>query len=89
MQRLKDPTAAAVTNSGLGFVSVKVGNAYVNAIEKNLNEITAGINFYFLKHQDKLFFDVSRLTREFALYQGIKPTDQNDSRFRSMVQVKF
>ena len=89
MQRLKDPTAAAVTNSGLGFVSVKVGNGYVNAIEKNLNEITAGINFYFLKHQDKLFFDVSRLTREFALYQGTKPTDQNDSRFRSMVQVKF
>jgi Phosphate-selective porin O and P len=89
MQRLKDPTAAAVTNSGLGFVSVKVGNAYVNAIEKNLNELTAGINFYFNKHQEKLFFDVSRLTREFALYQGTKPTDQNDSRFRSMVQVKF
>ena len=89
MQRLKDPTAAAVTNSGLGFVSVKVGNAYVNAMEKNLNELTAGINFYFNKHQHKLFFDVSRLTREFAFYQGIRPSEQSDSRFRSMVQLKF
>ncbi len=89
MQRLKDPTAAAVTNSGLGLVSVKVGNAYVNAMEKQLNELTAGVNFYFNKHQHKLFFDVSRLTREFALYQGSKPSDQSDSRFRSMVQLKF
>ena len=89
MQRLKDPTALAVTNSGLGFVSVKVGNAYVSSMEKQLNELTAGVNFYFLKHQDKLFFDVSRLTREFAMYQGNKPSTQSDSRFRSMVQLKF
>ena len=90
VERLKDPTAAAVTNSGLGFVSVKVGNAYVNAIEKRLNEVTAGVNFYFGKQQHKLFFDVSRLTRDFALNPGIPtPDKQSDSRFRSMVQFKF
>ncbi|HQU33450.1 MAG TPA: porin [Thermoanaerobaculaceae bacterium] len=89
IERLKDPTPQAVTNSGLGFVSVKVGSAYVSAMEKQLNEITAGINFYFNKHQHKLFFDVSSLTREFARYQGTKPSNQSDKRFRSMVQFKF
>ncbi len=90
VQRLKDPTAAAITNSGLGFVPVKVNGTYVNAIEKRLNEITAGVNFYFHKQQQKLFFDVSSLTRDFADNPGVtKPEQQKDKRFRSMVQLKF
>jgi hypothetical protein len=89
IHRLKDPTAAKVTNSGIGFVSVSNGSTYVNAMENRLSELTGGINIYFNKNQEKLFFDVSRLTRTFASYQGYTPNDQQDTRFRSMVQVKF
>lgn len=89
IERLVDPTPEAVVNSGLGFASVWNGEAYVSAMEKQMSEITAGVNFYYFKHQYKLFFDVSQLTREFAEYQGYTPDDQQDYRFRSMIQVKF
>lgn len=89
IERLQDPTAEAVTNSGMGFVNVWNGDAYVAAIEKQISEITAGVNFYYGKHQHKLFFDLSQLTREFAEYQGYTPDDQEDIRFRTMLQFKF
>jgi hypothetical protein len=88
VERLKDPTADAVINSGLGFVQVLKGSSYVNAIEKRLTESTAGLNVYFGSHQHKLFFDFSLLRREFAPYQGYTPRDQLDRRFRSMIQLK-
>jgi len=91
VQRLKDPTAQAVSNSGLGFVQAWNGTAFVNAIEDKLTEVTAGVNFYIgaQKHQHKLFFDVSLLGREFVEHNGFTPDDQKDTRFRSMLQVKF
>lgn len=88
VERLKDPTADAVTNSGLGFVQVWNGTEFVAAIEERLSETTAGVNIYFGAHQHKLFFDVSTLTRGFAPYHGYTPGEQKDTRFRSMIQVK-
>ena len=91
VQRLKDPTGDAVKNSGLGFAKVWNGATYVDGMEDKLTEITAGVNFYIgaQKHQHKLFFDVSRLGRSYAAYQGFTPEDQEDTRFRSMLQFKF
>ena len=76
-------------NSGLGFASVRHGEGYVQAMESQISELTAGVNIYMGKHQHKLFFDLSQLTREFETYQGVTPDDQQDIRFRSMLQVKF
>lgn len=89
IERLKDPTPEAVINSGLGFATVRHGEGYVQAMESQISELTAGVNIYMGKHQHKLFFDLSQLTREFETYQGVTPDDQQDTRFRSMLQVKF
>lgn len=89
--RLKNPTPEAVATSGLGFVSMWNGDEYVEAIEDELSEITTGLNIYLGRalHQHKLFFDVSRLARSFVENDGFKPEDQEDLRFRTMLQLKF
>jgi len=91
VERLKDATPAGVLNSGLGFVALKEGEAYLDAIEGTLSETTAGVNVYLggLAHQHKVFVDASRLTRSFVAYHGFAPDAQEDWRLRSMVQLKF
>jgi hypothetical protein len=81
------PSAAAVPNAGLGFVQVKTGSTCVDAMEDRFSEFTGGIRSPFNGH--KLFFDVARLTRTFAPYHGFGPHDQQDTRFRPIVQFKF
>jgi hypothetical protein len=94
--RLLNPTVASVRNSGLGFARVRnAAGEFQEAAEKKIDEVTGGLNFYLSRnHQHKLFFDYSRLTRQFAGYvtqgelNGSVP-DQKDSRFRAMIQMKF
>ncbi|MEW6337583.1 MAG: porin, partial [Acidobacteriota bacterium] len=90
VERMQNPTAEKAKNSGLNLPQVWNGTKYVDALEKLLTETTAGVNFFFgAGHQHKLFFDVSLLTRQFEPYNGFAPDDQEDKRFRSMLQFKF
>ena len=92
VERLEDATPEAVAESGLGFVDVwnDDTDAYQKTIEDTLTELTAGVNFYLHRgHQHKLFFDISQLSRSFQAYNGFAPDDQDDIRFRSMLQFKF
>jgi len=92
IERLEDATPEAVVESGLGFAKVwnPATGAYQDAMEEKISEITAGLNFYLHQgHQHKLFFDVSQLTRSFQEHQGFDPDDQEEYRFRSMLQLKF
>jgi hypothetical protein len=96
-QRVKDATPIAVRNSGLGFAKVRNANGVMqDAVEKNLREMTFGVNWYLsgAQHQHKFFVDYSRLTREFEGFAsgtqivGAAP-DQQDNRVRAMLQFKF
>ncbi len=91
VQRLKDPTRDAAVESGLGLVKVlNDSGGYSDALEGTLSEATVGVNFYFGEgHQHKLFIDCSRLGRSFEPLDGFDPADQEDTRFRSMMQLKF
>jgi hypothetical protein len=91
VRRLKDPTRDAALESGLGLVRVLDDSGdYSDALEGTLSEATVGVNLYFGEgHQHKLFFDCSRLGRSFEPLDGFDPADQEDTRFRSMVQLKF
>ncbi len=92
IERLEDPTPEALVETGLGFAQVwnPATGAYESAMEDTISEITAGLNFYLDQgHQHKLFFDVSQLTRSFLEYNGFEPDDQEEIRFRSMLQLKF
>ncbi|MBI4916342.1 MAG: hypothetical protein HY825_10885 [Acidobacteria bacterium] len=91
VRRLKDPTRDAAVESGLGLVRVldEAGD-YSDALEGTLSEATVGVNLYLGEgHQHKLFFDCSRLGRSFEPLAGFDPADQEDTRFRSMVQLRF
>lgn len=90
LQRLRQPTAEAAQRSGLGLARVESGGAWVNAVEKVLNEVTLGGNLYFGHgHQHKLFFDLSRLSRRFDASPGPAPAAQRDRRLRTMLQFRF
>jgi hypothetical protein len=100
IERLKEPTYRSAVDSGLGVANVLVDGEYVPGIEGAISELTAGVNWYINEgHRHKLQFDVSRLQREFAADPnaviGGEPTpiaapdDQEDFRFRAMVQLVF
>jgi hypothetical protein len=97
IERLKDPTVEAVMNSGLGFAKVKnAAGVFQEAVEKKMTETTFGVNWYLsgAAHQHKIFVDFTRLSREFAGFVtagglGASAPDQNDSRVRAMLQLKF
>jgi hypothetical protein len=95
IERLRNPTVAAALDSGLGVASVwnPAAGSFGQAVEKAIREVTAGFSIYLSgSHAHKLFFDVSRLTREFARVDEpgyFTPADQEDSRFRTMVQFFF
>lgn len=83
VERLIDNTKADSLASGLGLVSFEGAN---NAVEDNLTEYTAGINYYIDGHRLKLMADYG------VLYRGFSPAgpgavdDQRDIRARGMVQ---
>ena len=90
VKRMEDNDVAKSNASGLGLVSVNGGTN--NAIEKNLQEYTAGVNYYFYGHNLKFLVDYSYLIRGLAGVPGTTvPVDgnQHDNRFRSMVQFYF
>jgi hypothetical protein len=91
VERLKSPTRDAAIASGLGLVLVRdATGGYSSTLEGTLSEKTVGLNFYFGEgHQHKLFFDLSLLGRSFEPLNGFDPADQEDKRFRSMLQVRF
>ena len=89
VERMEDNNVAKSNASGLGLVSVNGGTN--NAIEKNLQEYTAGLNYYFYGHNLKLSVDYSYLIRDFIRVPGatVSVDDQHDNRFRTMVQYYF
>ncbi len=90
VERMEDNNVAKSNASGLGLVSVNGGTN--NAIEKNLQEYTVGLNYYFYGHNLKLFVDYSYLIRDFIRVPGATvpvDDDQHDNRFRTMMQFYF
>ncbi|HBR21613.1 MAG TPA: hypothetical protein DD713_03455 [Nitrospiraceae bacterium] len=90
VERMEDNNVAKSNASGLGLVSVNGGTN--NAIEKNLQEYTVGLNYYFYGHNLKLSLDYSYLIREFTEVPGATvpvDDDQHDNRFRTMMQFYF
>jgi phosphate-selective porin OprO/OprP len=90
VERMEDNNVAKSNASGLGLVSVNGGTN--NAIEKNLQEYTVGLNYYFYGHNLKLFVDYSYLIRDLAEVPGATvpvDDDQHDNRFRTMMQFYF
>ena len=90
VERMEDNNVAKSNASGLGLVSVNGGTN--NAIEKNLQEYTVGLNYYFYGHNLKLFVDYSYLIRDFIRVPGATVPvdgDQHDNRFRTMMQYYF
>jgi hypothetical protein len=90
VQRMKDNDVAKSYASGLGLVSVNGGTN--NAIEKNLQEYTVGLNYYFYGHNLKLLVDYSYLIRDLDSVPGATvPVDgnQHDNRVRSIIQFYF
>lgn len=89
VERLKDNNAAKSLASGLALVSVNGGTN--NAIEDNLQEYTVGLNYYLYGHNMKIFVDYSYLVREFIPVPGATGSldDQNDNRYRAMLQFYF
>jgi hypothetical protein len=99
-QRLRPATYRASIDSGLLVAHVFDGEEYVPQIEGKISEITVGVNWFINDgHRHKLQVDTSWLTREFADDPGAvidgEPSpiealpDQNDWRFRAMIQLVF
>jgi hypothetical protein len=89
VERLNDNNVADSLASGLGLVSFNGGTN--NAIEDNLQEYTVGLNYYFHGHNLKFFVDYSYLIRELISVPGstVSVDDQNDNRYRAMMQWYF
>jgi Phosphate-selective porin O and P len=90
VERMEDNNVAKSNASGLGLVSVNSGTN--NAIERNLQEYTVGLNYYFYGHNLKLFVDYSYLIRNLTGVPGAAAPvddDQHDNRFRTMMQLYF
>lgn len=87
--RLDDNNVERSFASGLGLVGINGGTN--NAIEKNLQEYTVGLNYYFYGHNMKFFVDYSYLMREFSPVPGttFPVDDQHDNRYRAMMQWYF
>lgn len=89
VERVKDNDVNKSLTSGLGLVSV---NGFTgNAIENNLREYSAGINYYFDGHRLKFSTDYSYLVRELSpVYSASGPIDdQHDNRIRTMFQFYY
>lgn len=99
IQRLKNPTCQNAVDSGLGIPEVWDGEDWTPALEAGISELSVGASVYILGWRNKLVFDLSRLTREFAadpeaVIDGApqavaKAPTQVDYRVRAMVQLVF
>jgi hypothetical protein len=93
IDRLVDPTAAKAVSSGLGLAELHRDGELVLALEKRIEELSLGVSYYLNDwHQHKVQLDISRLCRSFAAdpEAGIAAADdQEDLRFRAMIQVKL
>ena len=99
IQRLRRPTYRHAMDSGLGVPEVWNGDDWTPALEAKISEITVGVSVRILGWRNKLVFDLSRLTREFAadpdaVIDGetepiAEAPDQVDHRVRAMVQLVF
>jgi hypothetical protein len=93
IERLVDPTFQSAIDSGLGVAEVWSDGVLKTALEKRLNELSLGVNIFLHDwHQHKLQLDVSQLNREFTAdpTAGIaRAPDQQDTRFRAMIQLKL
>lgn len=87
VERLKDNTKEKSLASGLGLVSVNGGK--FNAIEDNLKEYTAGLNYYISGHNLKFSVDYSYLVRKLIFVDTASVDGQYDNRFRTMIQFYF
>jgi len=98
-QRLKDPSYYAAVNSGLLTPEVWDGEDWATALEAKISELSIGASVRILGWRNKLVFDLSRLTREFAADPDAviggesapiaKAPNQVDHRVRAMVQLVF
>jgi len=89
IERLSGATEQTATASGLGLARVRVDGEIVSAVERRIDELTAGVNLLLDGHRHKLAADVSRLSRSFAATGAVRPDDQVDWRFRTMYQLKI
>ena len=97
--RLKNPTYLKAVNSGLGIPEVWDGVDWTPALEAKISEISIGASVRILGWRNKLVFDLSRLTREFAADPDAvidgepepidKAPNQVDYRVRAVVQLVF
>lgn len=87
VERIKDNDRIKSLASGLGLVSVN-GGTY-NAVEDNLREHSAGVNYYFHGYRLKFSADYSYLVRRLITVAGDSEEDQRDNRFRTMIQYFF
>jgi Phosphate-selective porin O and P len=99
IQRMKNPSYQKAVDSGLGIPEVLGGEDWIPALEAKISEITVGASVQILGWRNKLVFDLSRLTREFAADPDAviagesapiaKAPNQVDYRVRAMVQLVF
>ncbi len=97
--RLKNPTYLKAVDSGLGIPEVWDGVDWTPALEAKISEISIGASVRILGWRNKLVFDLSRLTREFAADPDAvidgepepidKAPNQVDYRVRAVVQLVF
>jgi outer membrane murein-binding lipoprotein Lpp len=89
VERVKDNDRTKSLTSGLGLVSVDGGT--FNAVEDDLMEYSAGINYYFDGHRLKFSTDYSYLVRELspAVAGAGSISDQHDNRIRTMFQLFY
>jgi hypothetical protein len=87
VERLHDNDADASLRTGLGLVETCNGTA----VEKNLQQYTAGANYYFHGNNQKIAVDYSFLARglEAADPDGPAMENQHDHRVRIMFQQFF
>lgn len=100
VERLVDPTYNRALFSGLGIAHVDAGAGLAPTLEKRLDELSLGLNWFFDGgHRHKIQADLSLLRRSFAgdadaVVNG-EPTvilaapDQQDRRLRVQLQLVF
>ena len=86
LERIRDNNELASLYTGLGLVETDEGKA----VEKNLQQYTAGINLYLHGNNQKICLDYSFLLRELGtVHPGPLPDNQQDHRVRLMYQQIF
>jgi len=86
VERIHNNSQPASLYTGLGLVTTTRGDA----VERNLQEYTWGINFYLHGNNQKICLDYSYLLRHLSSVDaGVSINDQHDHRMRLMYQQVF